>query len=547
MNPTPPGQPDPAAGSSPAYPPGGYHPGVQQPWGDRPGGAPQPGYPGAGPQQGPQPGGYGQQAGYGPGGHVPGGPQQGQPYGGYGPGPYAPAGPGGPGSAGQGFGAQGFGGHGAGGRSDAPARPRVTLPSLPVLAVLTVCVLALLNAIFGFLRSGVLERTGGGDPVPLGSVYAVAGWIPALLVVSGLAAAATRLKNVSGPTLWAVSAATAVTGGVGALFYLAAREGTDAGLGFALDSGANGALEAGASAGLVLIVLFGLLQLVAALAGLLLTQSPQLARRAPGGPDAAHRYGPGTGAQGQTPGGAPWGPPPAGADRGGYAGGPQDGDRSRPAQSQSQPQQQSQPYGQPGGPQGPASQGGPGPAHPETGGIAPYGQYARPTAGEAPTTGAPSRPQDSAPPTYDPQSGRQVHSGLTGAAGPGPAPTSPTPWIPEPAPAQPGEAERALRPDPQPPVEYRRTEYGSSDFEWEPTYSEAPDYEPRAGQGNGDDNDRDPVVRYETPEQRPPFAPPKLDSARHEGWDAGFAEDTLNGTGQPATDQDRYRPIPRAE
>ena len=35
-------------------------------------------------------------------------------------------------------------------------------------------------------------------------------------------------------------------------------------------------------------------------------------------------------------------------------------------------------------------------------------------------------------------------------------------------------------------MEYQRTEYGSSDFEWEPTYSEAPTYEARASEEEAD-------------------------------------------------------------
>ena len=167
------------------------------------------------------------------------------------------------------------------------------MPPLPVILQLVVCALALANAGVGFLQSAQLTR-GSAGTVPLGSVYAVAGWIPALLVVSGLVAAATRLKGVSVPTLWAVSAATAVMGGVGALFYLVAREGADAGLGYAL-SAAN-TVDSRASAGLVLAVLFGLLQMAAALGCLLLTQSPHSAGRTAGaasrGSDADARRGP---------------------------------------------------------------------------------------------------------------------------------------------------------------------------------------------------------------------------------------------------------------
>ncbi len=539
MNPTPPGYPESAASG----PPPGHQAGSQQ-------------------QAGPAPGRYQQ----------PGDPRYGVP------GQESPPPGGGP----------------VGG---SPSRPRPGLPPLPVIVLMVVCVLALLNAIAGFLRSAELTRTTAAT-VPLGSMYAVAGWIPALLVVSGLAAAATRLKGVSAATLWAVSASTAVMGGVGALFYLVSREGADAGLGFALVN--NGVTGSTVSVGLALTVLFGLLQLIAAVGGLLLTQSPQLDRRAQraagGTSDTAHRYGPGSGGFG-----SPYGPPPGqspaqgygqtpyGPPQGGYGppqsggfgpgpgyGPPQHGPDASAGYGPSQnppfpnpPHQNPPPQGPP--PQGPPPQQGYGapqagygrpapgaptaqpgyvPAYPAAGGIAPYGQYSQTAQFGLPAGDHRQGPTDrgpaaDGPPFFDPQSGRQVHTGLTD----GPAAGAPVPLpVAEPTPAQPGEAERALRPDPTPPVEYQRTEYGSSDFEWEPTYSEAPTYEARASEEEADTSQRENVVRYEDPGQRPTFAPPQLDSARHEGWDAGFAEDTLTGTGQPpAEQQDRYRSIPRAE
>ncbi|MEO5834829.1 MAG: hypothetical protein ABIR83_15850 [Nakamurella sp.] len=416
-----------------------------------------------------------------------------------------------------------------------------------MLAVLVVCALALLNAAFGFLGSATLTATGNA-PTPLGSVYAVAGWIPALLILSGLAAAATRLDDVSVPTLWATSAAAAVTGGVGALFYLVAQGGTDAGLGFVLRSNES-SVGSSVSAGLVLIVLFGLLQLVAALGGLLLTQSPRLAHRTPrpakAGPDAAHRYSPGPGAPGQGqpgPQGGQWAPQnefryPAFQGYGNPAYGPPSGHPGvqNPAPGDGM-------YTRPGGPPSP--------------GIAPYAAYGQ----QDPVAAAGARPSDDGrsapqgwtgpgspqpnrgpePSFYDPQSGNRVHTGLTESSPPPQAPTS----IPAPVPA-----DGPPLPTAATPAEYRRTEYGSPDFEWEPTYSEAPTYEARAEEEEAEESARPEVVHYEAPDQRPQYEPPRLDSARHEGWDAGFAEDTLTGTEQPPSDRDgpRYRSIPRAE
>jgi hypothetical protein len=463
------------------------------------------------------------------------------------------------------------------------------VPSLPVIAVIAVCALALVNAVFGFLRSS--ELTGGtDDAVPLGSVYAVAGWIPALLVVSGLTAAATRLKGVSVATLWAVSAATAVMGGVGALFYLVAREGADAGLGFVLAGGEDASgdtTSSSASAGLILILIFGLLQMVAALGGLILTQSPQLTRRAApaaadGRHDVAHRYGPGGGAPQAQPGygpqHTPWGPS-TGADPGRPPYGPggaspfapqsgavpaqppryRDHEGGRPEQGPGWTSYQQSPGGF-GGPQGErppagAGQGGYVAAHPAGEGIAPYGQYdqtrqftapTRPDGDERPSAPAGQPPYGGGQPSYyDPQSGQWVRTGLTASTPASPPASTP---VAEPTPAQPGEAERVLRPDPAPTVEYQRTEYGSSDFEWEPTYSEAPTYEAQASEEQADQDPNEQVVRYQAPEQRAPFAPPKLDSGRHEGWNAGFADDTLTGTEQPpAQPGPRHRPITRSE
>ena len=104
------------------------------------------------------------------------------------------------------------------------------------------------------------------------------------------------------------------------------------------------------------------------------------------------------------------------------------------------------------------------------------------------------------------------------------------------------------------PVQYARTDYGSADYAWEPTYSEAPDYEARAAEDEADDapaeTDTPRNFVYESPE-RPQYEPPQLDSGRHEGWDSGYSQDTMSETAQPGAqprvDVQKYRPIPRAE
>ena len=54
------------------------------------------------------------------------------------------------------------------------------------------------------------------------------------------------------------------------------------------------------------------------------------------------------------------------------------------------------------------------------------------------------------------------------------------------------------------------------------------DAQGEADQADEEERHEDPV-HYEATEARPQYEPPRLDSARHEGWDAGFAEDTLTG------------------
>ena len=157
-------------------------------------------------------------------------------------------------------------------------------------------------------------------------------------------------------------------------------------------------------------------------------------------------------------------------------------------------------------------------------------------------TQPPQQPADDAPPVstvYDPQAGMNVPTGLRE---PAPVPP-PATRLSEPAPASPDLVAEA---GPADPLEYQRTEYGSADYEWEPTYSEAPEYEAE------DDEPADVTVpvkpeeayMYETPEwERPQSEPPQLDSARHAGWAAGFAEQTMGDRAGVR----RRRSIPRAE
>lgn len=102
--------------------------------------------------------------------------------------------------------------------------------------------------------------------------------------------------------------------------------------------------------------------------------------------------------------------------------------------------------------------------------------------------------------------------------------------------------------------EYTRVDYGSADYVWEPTYSEAPDYEARAAQQDAhpdEQHKREEAFLYETPEwERPQFEPPHFDSGRHPGWDAGFASDARTDDTIPPQDDHRHphwRSIPRAE
>ncbi len=280
-------------------------------------------------------------------------------------------------------------------------RSRPTLPALPVVAGLAVCALALLNAAVGFIESSTLTANGN-TVTPMGPVYAVAGWVPALLILSGLTAAATRLKGVSVPTLWAVSAAAAVTGGVGALFFLVARQGVDSGLGFVLRTNAA-SVESHVSAGLVLTVLFGLLQMAVALLGLMLTQSPRLAgltgSATRSGPGAPPQEGPAAGRSGRPVG--PWGPaengfqgrPPAPSPAPGHPGdqpqGPSQphapGHDVGPGGSQYERPNPTYQAGAPYGAQGGPSAGGP----PQPPGGRPYG----PAAARRPTPDVTPRPR----------------------------------------------------------------------------------------------------------------------------------------------------------
>ncbi len=395
---------------------------------------------------------------------------------------------------------------------------------LGLILTLTVVVLGVLSIVWGFLPSSKLELVGGGGaPTPLGSVFAVVGWSPALLLLSALTAAATVLPGVSKSTAWVVSAAAAAAGGLGALFYFFARPGIDAGLGFVLQG--RNQLTDRTSIGLILLLVFGLIQLIAAAAGAIsaLGSQPRAPRRqrSPEPPASPYGY-------------RQAGPPPFQ---------PLSPEGSRPYAAAGQ-----QPF-----------------YHPSQ----PYHETPQPPAYTGPQQ-----------PVYDPQSGRDVYRGQVAPRSPEPSPNLPSRLPPVPAPTYrqptpysppPPMPPQAAAPQyfpsmpaPTPPApdgpipiaEYARTEYGSQDYEWEPTYSEAPDYEARAEQEA--DTPAPLSVRpeqaflYETPEwERPQFEPPHFDSGRHPGWDAGFVEKATADQPEPGAEQPSsgpgWRSIPRAE
>jgi hypothetical protein len=414
--------------------------------------------------------------------------------------------------------------------------------SLGLLLALAVALLGVLSIVWGFLPSSELRSTTGtGTPLPLGSVFAVVGWVPALLLLSGLTAAATLLPGVSKATGWAVSAAAAISGGLGALFYFFARPGTDAGIGFTVGDTANAraTVEDNASIGLILLLIFGLLQLLVAVTGaaiVLLGRS----RTAPRGPRAARpRPGPGPGPGPQYG----YGPPP---------GSPQ---QRPPGRRPEYPPAYPPPYPPPGN--GPGQR------------FDPQGRPIYDPAGQNQV------PTDAFQPAYDPQAGREVYSGGPGPARPTPPganaprtqPPAARPQAPPPMPAQvaagaglsaslPAGPDNAPGPAEAAPPQYARTEYGSADYEWEPTYSEAPRYEAQAEHES--DAPPAPPARpeqaflYETPEwERPQFEPPHFDSGRHPGWDAGFVEEATADQPEPGEptpgNGPGWRSIPRAE
>jgi hypothetical protein len=152
----------------------------------------------------------------------------------------------------------------------------------------------------------------------------------------------------------------------------------------------------------------------------------------------------------------------------------------------------------------------------------------------------------SPPSVYDPQSGNYVPSGLI----------EPTPGPPSNGRPANIEAEGLATPEELARKagslsdEFTPLEYGSSDFDWEPTYSEAIEDE---------ESSEDPVAlsqvpadrawMYETPEwERPQVDPPRIDTGRHTGWSAGFTipdHDEAPPAGTPR--RKGWRSIPRAE
>ncbi len=399
--------------------------------------------------------------------------------------------------------------------------------------------LGVLALIIGFLPSSSL-RSARGFTRPLGSVFHVIGWSPALLFCSGLLALAALLPSVSKPTMWAVSAAAGAAGGVGALSYLFAKAGTDAGLGLAVDPEGTVGYVDSASIGLILLVVVGVVQVatvaIAAVATGLIpsagmsrpgTRQP---RPAPGQP-AAGPTGPGF------PGaGFPQGHPGAGYPAAGYptpSGYPPPGYR-QPGFEQFPPPDHQQTVNR----------------QPEPSGSARLEQPMPPS--------TPSGQPEGSPPVYDPQAGRSVYSGQTPA---GFVAAQQPPWQPtdyEPAPAWANSTaagqSRPIEQEPaQPQAQYTQVDYGSADYEWEPTYSEAPDYEARAEESAdapAAQVHREQAFLYETPEwERPQYEPPHLDSGRHEGWDAGYdhnGDQSAHGTPPPGP-APHHRSIPRAE
>ena len=180
-------------------------------------------------------------------------------------------------------------------------------------------------------------------------------------------------------------------------------------------------------------------------------------------------------------------------------------------------------------------------------------------------TSTPAQPdRDEEPPeVFDPQVGLEVPTGLreqspgsTGFGAPGDATekaqaagddsgfVAPTPAAPVPNSHFDQAAAEAAA---VPPEQYQRTEYGSADFDWEPTYSEAEDEEDQPVEVETPVRPEE-AYMYETPEwERPQAEPPQLDSGRHVGWDAGFDDPAPPDTVARESGRRRRRSIPRAE
>ncbi len=471
---------------------------------------------------------------------------------GYGPPPAAPPGP--PDSAlgyrQPGPGQQGLGHQGPPQRP--PARPA---PPLGAILALLVGALGLLSVVWGFLPSSTLTR-GADEVLPLGSVFAVVGWAPALLLLSGLLAAATLLPGVDKKTIWLISAAGAVVGGLGGLFFLWARPGRSAGLAFFATNGSAGFGES-LSAGLILLVIFGLIQLAAAVLGFVRTSGTRPPARTRAGHyspapqrHAAQGYGPQSYApQGFGPqSSAPQGFGPQSSAPQGF--GPQSSAPQGFGPQSSAPQS----YGPlPGGYPGVSAAGQtpvPGPFRPSASSAAGVPQQAPPP----PMPPAPPppvshfAPSPTPRPVFDPQTGSAVRTGLT----------EPTP-VQYAAPPPPPMTNIALGPPPDmtPPATVPPAVGGpgpdeQSDYPNEPVYSEAPDYEERADQEVAAAAVAERQRRaflYETPEwERPQFEPPQIDSGRHAGWYPEGEDDPVDPVERREPgDGSGWRSIPRAE
>jgi Family of unknown function (DUF5336) len=481
-------------------------------------------------------------------------------------------------------------------------RPGMNPQLISMVLVGATLLFAILNVIFGFLTAFTIT---GQREVDYGTVYTMAGWAPVLSLVVGLLAVATLLRPSDKGLLWLVSAAVAVSMGFGVLFTLVAGAGVEELVGNVTSS---------AAAGLILVLIFGLLQALVTIAAVFITGRPggvgavggRPQGQPPGGsvpqpePQAypPPGYGPPPGYPPQSqgypgqgyPGGPQYPPPSAGSPT--YPAPPPTGQGNAPQRMVTESEPPRSPAPPPAVPPAPAprapasrpsapaaaparaagsswspppppawvteasSQGGSSPS--TQGGASASGSHAagpagrlEPATASAGESAVPGRAGGVAGPTlvraaaaavpavYDPQSGTTVRSGLFESQ-PARHPEPPQPPTPTASP------ELLAPAQPAPPAEYKRTEYGSDDYDWEPTYSEAPGYEESTAQRPA----RPPVkpeqaYMYDTPEwERPQSEPPRFDSGRLQAWN------TRPGQTATAPETDvrlPWRSIPRAE